>query len=111
MGAGKRDGVRERLESLSKEELIELVLSLGHVLYRGISEWDLINAKITVEQKRADRFYQAYLDYQLPQHRNTLKAIAEFWHHFNEREKLFTKYQRSTDRVGRLFDQIEEKSK
>lgn len=109
MGAGKRDGAREKLESLSKEELIELVLDRGFLLLQSISERDLIHAKITVEQKRSDCFFQAYCDYQLPDHGETPKAFAEYWHHFHEREKLFTKYQRSQDRVNRLFNQLEEK--
>ena len=109
MGAGKRDAAREQLESLSKEELIELMMERGFFWLMTISERDLINAKITVERKKGDRFFQAYQDYQLPDHGETPKAFAEYWHHFHEREKLFTKYQRSSDRVGRLFDQLSEK--
>lgn len=106
MGAGKRDAAREQLESLSKEELIELVMERGWLLLLGISERDLIHAKITVEQNRGKKFFKAYQDYQLPDHGETPKAFAEYWHHFHEREKLFTKYQRSSDRVNRLFDQL-----
>lgn len=109
MSDRKRDGSREKLESLSKEELIELLMERGFFLLRSISDRDLINAKITVERKRGNRFFQAYLDYKLPDHGETPKAFAEYWHHFREREKLFTKYQRSSDRVDRLFDQLSQK--
>lgn len=110
MNAGKRDGARENLESLSKEELIELMMERGFFWLMTISEWDLINAKVTVERKRGDRFFQAYLDYKLPDHGETPKAFAEYWHHFHEREKLFTKYKRSSDRVDRLLDQRSKES-
>lgn len=96
----------ELAKALSKTELLALLDEKW--LWIHITHSDIVEAKLSVLQKKCDATFAEWLAFILPEEFKTVDDNINYYKAVSEKQKIYKKYERIQKRIDKYFDQLEE---